>query len=64
MTDRQGSLRSSHTSRDYIRRLEDQLKEERRAREDLQKEVHDIKQLNSEISSKMTKLSKAGLIQL
>ncbi len=41
------------TSKTYISTLEKQLNEEKRAREKLEKEIEDIKKINSEISSKL-----------
>lgn len=45
-----GSIRTSKT---YISTLERQLNDEKRAREILQKEIEEIKKINSEISSKL-----------
>lgn len=45
-----GSIKTSKT---YISTLEKQLNEERFAREKLEKEIEEIKKINSEISSKL-----------
>jgi len=45
-----GSIRTSKT---YISTLERQLNEEKKAREKLEKEIEEIKKINSEISSKL-----------
>jgi predicted RNase H-like nuclease (RuvC/YqgF family) len=44
---------SALTSKTYISHLEKQLLEEKKAREKLEKEVEEIKRINSEISSKL-----------
>lgn len=41
------------TSKTYISHLEKQLNEERIAREKLEKEIEEIKRINSEITSKL-----------
>ena len=45
-----GSVRSSKT---YISHIEKELKDEKIAREKLEKEIEEIKRINSEISSKL-----------
>lgn len=45
-----GSIKSSKT---YISALEKQLTDEKRAREKLEKEIEEIKRINTEISSKL-----------
>ena len=45
-----GSIRTSKT---YISTLEKQLNEEKKAREKLEREIEEIKKINSEISSKL-----------
>jgi len=45
-----GSIRTFKT---YISTLERQLNEEKKAREKLEKEIEEIKKINSEISSKL-----------
>jgi predicted RNase H-like nuclease (RuvC/YqgF family) len=44
---------STKTSKTYIQNLEKQLNEEKEAREYLQKEIEQLKKINSEISSKL-----------
>lgn len=44
---------STKTSKTYIQNLENQLNEEKEAREYLQKEIEQLKKINSEISSKL-----------
>ena len=44
---------SVKTSKTYISHLEKQLKDEKSAREKLEKEIEEIKRINSEISSKL-----------
>lgn len=44
---------SVKTSKTYISNLEKQLNEERLAREKLQKDIEEIKRINSEITSKL-----------
>lgn len=44
---------SVKTSKTYISHLEKQLKDEKYAREKLEKEVEEIRKINSEISSKL-----------
>lgn len=45
-----GSIKTSKT---YISTLERQLNDEKRAREKLEREIEEIKKINSEISSKL-----------
>ena len=49
--DSQVSRRTGQTSATYISKLEKELKEERVAREKLEKELEEIKRISSEISS-------------
>jgi hypothetical protein len=44
---------SVKTSKTYISHLERKLNDERHAREKLEKEIEEIKRINSEISSKL-----------
>ena len=41
------------TSKTYIQNLEKRLNEEKKAREDLEQEIEQLKKINSEISSKL-----------
>ncbi len=51
---------SVKTSKTYISNLERELNDEKRAREKLEREVEEIKKINSEISSKLGLSKGAG----
>lgn len=51
--DQQSNTSTVKTSKTYINNLEKQLREEKEAREFLQKEIEQLKKINSEISSKL-----------
>jgi predicted RNase H-like nuclease (RuvC/YqgF family) len=48
-----GRASTVKTSKTYINSLEQRLNEEREAREALQREIENLKKINSEISSKL-----------